>query len=137
MREIKFRVWVQEIDKMYYPQDLHSQISLSFIGKIRNYNLLIADEFDNSKSILMKFTGLKDKNGKEIYEGDIFESPSGILFYVLWYKDGWCYNNVDDSPNHISGRLSKIAEYWKVIGNIYENPNLIKNDNPKTNLPKV
>src|SRR3990167_7667636 len=102
MREIKFGAWDKE--KQIMINDLN--------GWSKGYQ----DKYE-----LMQFTGLKDKNGKEIYEGDIFESPSGILFYVLWDKDGWCYNNVDDEPNHISGRLSEIAKDWKVIGNIYEN----------------
>src|SRR3972149_7707447 len=122
MRKIEFRIWIKGINKMYYPQDLHSQIALSFDGKVRNYALLNANNFDNSKLILMQFTGLKDMNGKEIYEGDIFNSPAGIKFYVFWWKDGWYYNNTRDLPEHPIGRLSEIAKDWKIIGNIYENP---------------
>ena len=145
MREIKFRAWLpieyvgmdnkkaREI-VMVYGNELKFSRTEEYGDPIIEQEIKIGENkkvyanfyFDDEKAILMQFTGLLDKRGKEVYEGDIFESPSGILFYVLWHKDGWYYNNVSDSPNHISGRLSEIANDWKVVGNIYENPELMK-----------
>ncbi len=121
MREIKFRAWDKRNNRIEYSCNRY----IIWDGKVGIYD--DNGDFEEDKDlILIQFTGLKDRNEKEVYDGDIFKSPSGILFYVLWYRDGWCYNNVNDDPEHISGRLSEIANYWKVIGNIYENPELVK-----------
>jgi hypothetical protein len=80
------------------------------------------------KYILMQFTGLLDKNGKEIYEGDVVfdccQSPglSGNR-QVKWYQSG-CKFNLDNVLGHsLSGGCEK---YLEVIGNVHENPELVK-----------
>lgn len=73
---------------------------------------------------LMQFTGLKDKNGREIYEGDILdfdEREWGGRFKpeVIWME------NIIGDWNYC-GSLGDVTEWRKVIGNIYENPELLK-----------
>ncbi|KKP30612.1 MAG: hypothetical protein UR20_C0054G0013 [Candidatus Woesebacteria bacterium GW2011_GWE2_31_6] len=105
MREIKFRAWDKE--KQIMINDLN--------GWSKGYQ----DKYE-----LMQFTGLKDENGKEIYEGDIFDSPAKTKFKIVWWVDGWFYQNVrDEKP---IGHLIEVAKDWNVIGNIYENLELIK-----------
>lgn len=79
-------------------------------------------EFDEIK--FMQSTGLKDKNGKEIFEGDILGTKDGLLNGVVEYRSDlgmWTnslirYNNFE--------RLCNVANSREVIGNIYENPEL-------------
>lgn len=74
----------------------------------------------------MQSTGLKDKNGKEIFEGDILGTKDGLLNGVVEYRTDlgmWTnslvrYNNFE--------RLCSIASDRKIIGNIYENPELLE-----------
>ncbi|REK54731.1 MAG: hypothetical protein C6W55_10385 [Thermobacillus sp.] len=67
-------------------------------------------------------TGLKDKNGKEIYEGDILESNHKLFrFEVIWSED-WAMFTVKGGSVEA---LIRWATYCEVIGNIYENPELL------------
>jgi len=74
--------------------------------------------------ILMQCTGLKDKNGKLIYEGDILKQPQLPHKVVCeWYKDGYWLNGF---MNGAKRELRNIHNWYEVIGNIYENPELIE-----------
>ena len=124
-REIKFRVWGEANGMTTWEDD--------------RYNVceLIADK--KNGRILMQYTGLKDKNGKEIYEGDVLEfwtfismsegvkkvsyvkEDGGIYVFPMLYHDNSYY--LCDAI-WISNKLEKGVF---VIGNIYENPELITN----------
>jgi len=74
----------------------------------------------NSEFVLMQFTGLTDKNGKEIYEGDIVRRwRSPVPKVVEWKTDRWVYTGFNVSSN------SKYGNTLEVIGNIYQNPELL------------
>jgi uncharacterized phage protein (TIGR01671 family) len=91
--------------------------------------LLIHDNYAREERYtLMQYTGLKDKNGKEIYEGDIFETQFPYrIAAVEWDEENGRFLGVT-----VSGGERKIAyvgrepQPIKIIGNIYENPELIK-----------
>ena len=104
MREIKFRAWHEEDKQMIYP--------------LQNNTLTTKDLIDRFPNYIMQFTGLYDKNGVEIYEGDIVSMHSKIL-------------HIDDIRN---------IKYWEekyvnfsssemeVIGNVYQNPELLEEE---------
>ncbi|QTR81160.1 hypothetical protein JC777_00290 (plasmid) [Bacillus cytotoxicus] len=110
MREIKFRVWDKE-SKYFLEGDI---IRDCIIGKF----------IDNPEREVMQYTCLKDKNGKEIYEGDIVK-VSGHPFVVDGkYK---VYYNEHMELSCGSYHMFRMKNWAEVIGNIYENPELLKN----------
>jgi len=133
MRELKFRAWDERLKKMLYGDNG------DFDG-IDEDGIIILEHEDDGDRIterwitkdmeLMQFTGFKDKNGKEIYEGDIFEK-NGLIQHVHW-------NRLNASfylqPRHLTKNFDdKIGRYgfdeielFKIIGNIYENKELMK-----------
>ena len=134
MREIKFR--------------LYDNISKSMKYQLSNENTTLFWRLFETLpkcSHPMQYTGLKDKNGKEIYEGDVLQFSDKLE----WYKGEVFKHSIRGKPvheeienNHIKypyeRRVIEIPEcyewmlseeiqrYWEVIGNIHENPELLK-----------
>jgi uncharacterized phage protein (TIGR01671 family) len=125
MREIKFRAWDVDRKAWMNEQDVYNEVQ-----EQGRWNPERGERFR-----LMQFTGLLDKNGKEIYEGDIvrlhgwwdangpsgYEQPEVLVFWSEKHCGFDPYANYDcDCGVHHEGEESEI------IGNIYENPELIE-----------
>ena len=135
MRTIKFRVWDKEIKKMHIcGEDVHDEITFeNETNKAYYYNLQngCGSLREDSDYILMQYTGLKDKNGKEIYEGDIVKVYDVIIAKVIWdnfYLGYFLYTNKENSIDTFEYGEQPLYFYLgsiEVIGNIYENKNLL------------
>ena len=134
MREIKFRIWDKE--KKYFLND--DLFAITIAGKIvipSKYDGKQMEYDDGSSVVLMQYTGIKDKNGKEIYEGDIIKNHHSNDIFELRYGE---YNECDYEyyPYHLGfylqNMIDKKQQYdlWgemcgyadnmlEVIGNIY------------------
>lgn len=138
MRTIKFRAWDKEEKK--------------FVSDVFNILLRIGEPLSNEKFEFMQYTGLLDKDGKEIYEGDIvkgrfmnynpmadeYEKCEKMGGSIFWSYSGWQFKVIEslcdkerygmvnyfDFTDH--NRFSSNFGDMKVIGNIYQNPELLK-----------
>ena len=106
-REIKFRAWDKSCNKMRGISGLQDCFSLR------------SDGVCNEDYILMQYTGLKDKNGKEIYEGDAIRYKNYNGFSVIRYEKGSFFFYGISVIHFLFNVKGKDIE---VIGNIYENP---------------
>lgn len=135
MREIKFRAWDTRNKEMLEVTDIAWELNDHGIGAVQDVSVFMPYEFGPIRRNivkwfeLMQFTGLHDKNGKEIYEGDIIheyveadvdgkvEVATDEKFAVEWYCQdldcGWTLFPVS-------------CDGYEVIGNIYENTELLK-----------
>lgn len=104
MREIKFRAWNTSLEFMQYGDGAQG----TFLQKAIEAELPI-----------MQYTGLKDKNGKEIYEGDIVRDLEGTIG-VVEFKHGK-FQALDDAK----WDNLEFPDESEIIGNIYEDPNLL------------
>lgn len=154
MREIKFRAWDKEEKKMWWnvqnaydtlgsyckhedEDDLNncSCIETSYPHKMMSFMNVLEDE----SLITMQYTGLKDRNKTEIYEGDClrYYNRKGSSFghsvhIVIWqeHKGRFALEIPDDKSNEPRAFTNHGAKWdeekFTVIGNIYENPELLK-----------
>jgi uncharacterized phage protein (TIGR01671 family) len=137
MKQIKFRVWDKKRKHMVYP-DTMNNIMIAISG-IVDYGLDSNNNLSNPDLILNQYTGLKDKNGKEIYEGDIVKMTisypnisyfSECLYLVYWDHDFSCFRPFASSPYECSytgdyqdARIN--PQEAEVIGNIDQHPELL------------
>ena len=123
-REIKFRVWNQKRKIMYSWEDLTHM-------EVQDMCQSIFAPFDHE--IVMQYTGLKDKNGKEIYEGDIL-----IGRFDINEVDDSIYLTLTDEEIETQSKIFVVDSIFypyemnglpdeiEIIGNIYENPELLE-----------
>lgn len=124
-RKIKFRAWDESRKEMITNFGRLEQSMPELLQNDEYGNIFCGHYEDNGdwiEPVLMQYTGLKDKNGKEIYEGDIlgWEKFEGTKNQTRWIVQ---YNNERGFKNWSSSDNDEI-----VIGNIYENPELLSND---------
>ena len=136
MREIKYRMWNKKEKKMYQVGVLDFDYNQIYMTGYLNYT---KSSYLYEDIELMQFTGLYDKNGKEIYESDIVQIDKdvaktfdiyskGIINYL---NGGFIVTKNDGSYETIRSALLVLGDLnnifrGKVIGNIYENPELLK-----------
>lgn len=125
MREIKFRAWDEKDHLMIYPDPFSSSGRwMTWEGNVYRDGKLL-------DWVMLQYTGLKDKNGKEIYEGDIVR--------IMYHYDSYGRNETNELRNYQVKWWDKQGSWMmegaketfsgatesEVIGNIYENPDLI------------
>lgn len=131
MREIKFRgqtgttegkKWVY--GNYYKVKSFFNDKEAHFIGVIKNNHLT---DFSIDEDTLGQYTGLHDKNGKEIYEGDTVKALINGIWYIgqVIYEHSGFTIDVTNNKQLEFGRRGIIERFTEVIGNIYENKNLL------------
>ncbi len=123
MREIKFRAWVKDRKAIF------EVVLINYVTKKVTYLLervghllnIRHDKFNNVE--LMQYTGLKDKNGKEIYEGDIVKLRANHGIGVVKYYDEWGAFVVEYiKPRQLAVLgMNYYKEDIEILGNIYQN----------------
>jgi uncharacterized phage protein (TIGR01671 family) len=125
MRNFKFRTWVKKEQKMIF----NNRSAMVIKMFTPNYAYL------DSEVEVMQNTGLKDRHGKEIYEGDILGSSCGemdvLKCEVVFKAPSFCRKWLNRSTANLRGRDIEPLAWnthiiYEVIGNIYENPDLLK-----------
>ena len=127
-REIKFRSWDKVLKKMWWPRDFVQ----GEMGIFECDVTIVGDECE-----LMQYTGLKDKNGKEIYEGDIVkiymaQTNEWVNYQILFYKGVFGLGKSLEKTE-LYDFLQKLIYFsgnkeqcnFEVIGNIHQNPELL------------
>ena len=144
-REIKFRAWDKRKHEMFGVE----QLAFDQLGNLdsiycdgpdfsNDQDALMGEKPDLDMTVLMQYTGLRDKNGREIYESDILkvtgEDGESYVATVKWFGDeGYPAFDLEGIPetwfygaNALATIFQEGVETCEVIGNIFENPELLE-----------
>ncbi len=141
-REIKYRAW--DGSCMYSQDDCYFTFGKDEKGQAGKYWSCYLYEKNGSHYccdstdedvVMMQYTGIKDCKGKDIYEGDVIRNPNStepedVGFEVCFDGFGFKYKSVFliEGKKMIGDPFSHTSSDYEVVGNVYENPELLKND---------
>lgn len=130
MRNIRFRFWGKENKHMYNDVEfsLYHRATGNFVSNVdKAMKTMNFEEIE-----IMQSTGLPDKHGKEIYEGDILRAlVKGhiVVAPMIWHRGKAQFGldaNIDfEAPSHIEVDVKTYGDVPEIIGNIYQNPELL------------
>lgn len=155
MRELKFRIWIKDEERYYDELDEESYLimpngNVIYTSEAHEQNdEWFRDTINATNNVIVEqYTGLKDKNGKEIYTGDIVEAlidgvwaiDNSLSFGKVKWKLEVIYNDIrfmdvfrvigsKSAPDRIYYLFDKELSELEVIGNIHENPELLEAKN--------
>lgn len=134
MREIGYRAWLKEEKRFVYPKlilnDFGSVVGVAyndidiFTDELIEHRLLIEDV------VLEQFTGLRDKNGKKIYEGDLIKEVvygrKSVIWEVRYCQDDCCFELHRIKGALYGDNLLSSSSQYEVIGDIHRNHELLE-----------
>lgn len=141
MRELKFRIWIKDESRFYDESDDESYLIvpngnvICESGTYEEDGMLFKDTTNQTSNVIVEqYTGLKDKNGREIYENDIVKytaeiaNNKGSTYRVEYYNEWGMYDLEPLEDNVDTGGFNEnlLETYYEVIGNIHENPELLE-----------
>lgn len=143
-RSIKFRAWLPRHNMMAYDWGMNSGLGEAFYLKMMNHvndKTAQANGYDLPKKyefyddyVFMQYTGLLDRNGTEIYEGDILSTDLDRPYLIVEFRNGafmfQCHDGGEDYYDFMTStdENSNFTKYHEVIGNIHEHPHLLERD---------
>ena len=126
-RDIKFRAWVKD-RKAIFEVILIDYVSKKITYLLERVGHLLNIRHDKFNDVeLMQYSGLTDMMEKEIYEGDVLFESFGERYYKVVFENGSFRAEFEgDFEEHSFDLIDVVAQGCKIVGNIYENPELIE-----------
>ena len=130
----KFRAWHKELGRMMLIEIMYFFFFDNELEELELNDPVMNDHISvyPDEIVLMQSTGLKDKNGKEIFEGDILcdegiEQENEFVYVTVSYREGmWVCDQITDELCGYGGALNEFSNDYSILGNIYENPELLE-----------
>ena len=121
MREIKFRAWDKKRSKWF------DDFNITDEGNLFTFQGREPSTWDQDSIILIQYTGLKDRNGKEIYEGDIIKYHAGGIGEIFWDEETASFK-VEWHKTGEFTNMEAIMKVSEIIGNRFENSELLEKE---------
>lgn len=134
VRKFEFRAWdkrekrMGEVTEIRFSKSQYPCVNVRFKqnGKIIDERYCFGQEDGCDNVILMQYTGLKDKNGKEIYEGDILKDNKGKVYEIVWGHDLLWLAKTNEKQGNCYCPKGLVEHGAVVAGNRWDNPELLK-----------
>lgn len=128
--KLKFKIWHRDENEMFHMKDIMYINFSDRIIRIENDHYSFSESLDEDVIKILHYTGFKDKNGIEICDGDVLSKDGYWSIRVECNNDGFMVRDLDKIRYNNKCLNWYISNFdingWEVIGNIYENPDLLE-----------